>query len=169
MNKTTSRLRSRAATAASDVSLWEHLQPLVLDIVGVQSGIRTRHRLTSGQSMFMRYLLLHGPTRVSFLACWSGVSRAAATELVDGLERHGWVRRARERTDRRGIRVSLTPRGGVKIGRIEAEAQQILDRAARRLTVEEARKIGQSLQSLHEALREEGLDRPIGPRSSRDE
>ena len=106
--------------------------------------------------MFLRYLLLHGPTRVSLLARWSGVSRAAATELVDGLERHGWVRRARERTDRRGIRVSLTPRGSVKIGRVEAEAQQILDRAARRLTAEEARTIGRSLERLHAALREEG-------------
>ena len=160
MDKTSPPARSRTAPAASDASLWQHLQPLVLDIVAVQSGIRTRHRLAFGQSMFMRYLLLHGPTRVSCLARWSGISRSAATELVDGLERHGWVRRARERTDRRGIRVSLTPRGGVKIGQIEAEAKQILDRAGRRLTVEEARTIGQSLQSLHAALREEG-PRPV--------
>ena len=40
-----------------------------------------------------------------------GVTPATVTGLIDGLERTGQVRRERQRKDRRGVQVRLTPRG----------------------------------------------------------
>lgn len=53
-------------------------------------------------------LLLDGPLSAGQLSERSGLSPAAMTALIDRLERKGYVRRVRDRADRRRIFVELT-------------------------------------------------------------
>jgi DNA-binding MarR family transcriptional regulator len=55
-------------------------------------------------------LLCAGPLSAGQLSERSGLSRAAMTALIDRLERKGYVRRARDVTDRRRVFVELTER-----------------------------------------------------------
>lgn len=55
-------------------------------------------------------LLCGGPLSAGQLSSRSGLSRAAMTALIDRLERKGFVRRARDLSDRRRIFVELTDR-----------------------------------------------------------
>ena len=50
------------------------------------------------------------PITVSRLGADLGLSSGDVTALVDRLERHGMVRRARDHADRRRVHVSLTPK-----------------------------------------------------------
>jgi len=70
--------------------------------------------------------LLEGERDVSGLAEMLGVTAGAATRLVDGLERRGFVARRRTDEDRRRVVVSLSGAG-------EAEAARLRDMTARAL------------------------------------
>lgn len=61
-------------------------------------------------SVFMR-LYKEGPCAISDLAETLGASRAAASQMVERLTQQGLVCRAEGATDRRFIRVELTPAG----------------------------------------------------------
>lgn len=50
-----------------------------------------------------------------------GVSPSATTDLLDGLEGAGYVRRAHDPNDRRQVLISLTPSGARLTGRIRSE------------------------------------------------
>ena len=56
----------------------------------------------------MREWLFEGPRTIGQLAQETALSSAAATALVDRLERKGFVRRVRDTVDRRKILVELT-------------------------------------------------------------
>lgn len=136
-------------------SFWEVIRPLVLDVVALQKSLLSRHRLSPSQGFTLRYLAVRGPRRVSELAGWSGVSRAAATEHVNGLVRRRWVRRRRDPEDGRSVRIALTPKGRREVERINAEARAVLERAARRFSREELERLSRALADLHAALRAE--------------
>lgn len=52
------------------------------------------------------------PSTPSQLAPYAAITRASMTDVLEGLERRGWIVRRRDRrTDRRSILVNLTPAG----------------------------------------------------------
>lgn len=63
------------------------------------------------------------------LAAKLHVRPASVTGLADRLERGGYVRRRGDASDRRVVRVSLTPAGGRVLERIRAESRTYLGRA----------------------------------------
>ncbi|MHB8324503.1 MAG: MarR family winged helix-turn-helix transcriptional regulator, partial [Candidatus Dormibacteria bacterium] len=63
------------------------------------------------QGQVLLRLAAEGPQRVTELAREQGISQPSATVLVDRLERHGWVERGADPSDRRAQRVALTPAG----------------------------------------------------------
>lgn len=68
--------------------------------------------------------MLDGDHDVSRLAEHMGVSASAMTRLVDGLERHGWVRRVRGDDDRRRVHVELTAKGRREATRLREITEQ---------------------------------------------
>lgn len=75
----------------------------------------------------------------------------SAVELIDRLEMHGYVRRARGRDDRRRVLVSLLPRG-----------ERILEQVARH-RIEELRSTGHALvRTISQLLAKTGRARQIG-------
>jgi MarR family 2-MHQ and catechol resistance regulon transcriptional repressor len=67
--------------------------------------------LTENQLGVLEALLHLGPLHPHEIGRKLLVSRANVTLIVDQLYRRGWVRRERESSDRRMVRVCLTPEG----------------------------------------------------------
>jgi DNA-binding MarR family transcriptional regulator len=66
--------------------------------------------LSLSQYQFARPLL-GSPLASGELAERFGITRATATQIIDGLERDGLVERSRTSGDRRSVTVTLTPKG----------------------------------------------------------
>ncbi|MGE4538090.1 MAG: MarR family winged helix-turn-helix transcriptional regulator [Desulfovibrio sp.] len=79
-------------------SSWEH-------------GVVKESGLTLPQMHTLEILGADGDLRMTELAARMGVTTGSLTVLVDRLERGGFVARRPHETDRRSIRVGLTPEG----------------------------------------------------------
>lgn len=86
-----------------------------------------RDGLTPGQLGVLEALLHLGPMSPGEVCEKLLTSPANLTTVIDGLERHGLVRRERSAEDRRRVRLSLTPKGRRTI-------EEIFPRHAERIT-----------------------------------
>lgn len=105
--------------------------------------------LTVGQFGVLEALLHLGPLCQYTLAEKLLRSGGNITLVVDNLEKHGWVRRERQKDDRRMVRIHLTPEGRRLIGRVFPEHARAVARQMSGLTPAEqetlrrlARKLG---------------------------
>lgn len=114
-------------------------------------GARTEPGLTLVRYHLLRPLL-DGPLPAGVLAERAGIAPATATRIVDGLERLGVVRRIRSRTDRRGVRVSLTAAGREELDRKHAELELRRQRVYERLAPAERAQSERLLRHLAEIL-----------------
>ena len=78
--------------------------------------------------------------KIQTLADRLSLKHHSAVELVDRLEKHGYVRRARNRKDRRQVLVSLQPKG-----------QKVLERVVQQ-RISELRASGKQLSQAIDAL-----------------
>lgn len=80
-----------------------------------------------------RLLLLasRAPHRAGDLADRAAVTRPALTEIADGLERHGYLRRASVEGDRRGVRLELTEAGATVLAETDRALVERLERHLR--------------------------------------
>ena len=89
---------------ASAIALFQHATAVVdaaaADVLG----------LNATDLRCMGRLYADGPSTAGNLADACGLSRGAMTAALDRLERAGYVRRVRGETDRRRVRVEVTPR-----------------------------------------------------------
>lgn len=92
----------------------------------------------------IRGLPAHEDASIRTLAGRLALKHHSAVELLDRLEKHGYVRRSRSREDRRQVFISLLPRG-----------QRALDEVARQ-RISELRASGVALVGAIEALLEKG-------------
>ncbi len=83
------------------------------DVLASLERFLSSHRLSQGSWTVLMVLNRDPlvPLMPSDLATKCGVTRATMTGLLDGLERKGLVRRDPEPSDRRTVRVRLTPAG----------------------------------------------------------
>ena len=82
-------------------------------VVRIMDGQSTRLGLSQSKLGILLYLSSEPElcAKPSALATHCGVSRAAITKLLDGLEQEGYVERARHPSDRRALVVNLMPFG----------------------------------------------------------
>lgn len=89
------------------------------------------------------------------LASQAGLTAGAVTGVVDRLERAGYARRARDRTDRRRIRLEVTPafyRAAERIwGPVAADWQATI---ASKFTIGELERIAEFLRTTNSLTRE---------------
>lgn len=98
-------------------------------------AIAARSLAAAGEVSLPQYRALvvlasRGPQRAVDLAGVLGVNPSSATRLVDRLVRSGLVRRTRERSDRRALRVALSASGRALVAEVtrrrRAEFEQLL-------------------------------------------
>lgn len=99
---------------------------------------------------------LSGPARMSEIAHMLGVTLATMTVACDKLEGKGLVRRARSRSDRRVVQVTLTPRGRAVYEYHRAFHERMISSILDTLSPEQSTVLAQSLEKLQDFfLREE--------------
>ncbi len=100
----------------------------------------------------MLFLLKPGACRAGWLAQNGRLSPSAVTEVVEGLERDGFVSRESDPDDRRAVRVTLTADGRRQIQRYEnAAAVALADRLAV-LTSTQRQRMRAAFNDLREIL-----------------
>lgn len=99
---------------------------------------------------------LSEPARMSEIAHMLGVTLATMTVACDKLEGKGLVRRARSRSDRRVVQVTLTPRGRAVYEYHRAFHERMIASILDTLSPEQSTVLAQSLEKLQDFfLREE--------------
>lgn len=99
---------------------------------------------------------LSEPARMSEIAHMLGVTLATMTVACDKLEGKGLVRRARSRSDRRVVQVTLTPRGRAVYEYHRAFHERMISSILDTLSPEQSTVLAQSLEKLQDFfLREE--------------
>jgi MarR family transcriptional regulator, 2-MHQ and catechol-resistance regulon repressor len=104
--------------------------------------------LTMGQFGVMEALFHLGPMCQKTLGEKLLRSGGNVTLVVDNLEKHGWVRRERQKKDRRMVTIRLTPRGQKLIAKVMPPHAEAVVKEMARLTPaeqEELRRICRKL------------------------
>lgn len=65
--------------------------------------------------MLLNRLVHEGPARLTTLACLEGISQPAMTQMIQRLERQGWVERSSDPDDGRAAVVTLADHGRAKL------------------------------------------------------
>jgi DNA-binding MarR family transcriptional regulator len=95
----------------------------------------------------LHLLIVLGPLRASELAALLGISRAAATRLIDTLEQAGLAHREPDPRDRRAILVAATPAGRL-VALSEIAPPAAISLAAHRLPPELVAALSEGLERL---------------------
>jgi DNA-binding MarR family transcriptional regulator len=91
-------------------------------------------------------------TRISVLARRAGVTRQSMTQLVEHLERHGYVERVPDPADGRAQLVRATPRGSAVFTVVREFVAEVDARLEARLGPAKVQRLRTLLEELDEAL-----------------
>lgn len=123
-------------------------------IAAMEAAALQPHGLTHAGFVLLMTLWVGGPREIRQLAILQRVSRPAIVSAVGTLERAGLVQRLRCETDRRLVRVQLTPRGRALIERaqllqhrFERTVSRVLTRAEQRTLAALLRRLGQAAEA----------------------
>ena len=117
------------------------LARLVQDVF---AGAAADHGLTATQAR-MLCVLAEGPRGMGELAGALGVEKAAATGIVDRIERRGLAERIPVPGDRRACRVRLTPRGGQEAHSVHADICRNVDLLTGSLSATRKRQLSEAI------------------------
>jgi len=96
-------------------------------------------------------LFLNGPSRMSTLAAWLGVTLATATGVVDRLVERGVISRQSEPDDRRVVLCSLTKDGHKMVSTMWQSARNRTHQILDAMDVSKLRLLSEALQAMQEA------------------
>ncbi|MEU5518423.1 MULTISPECIES: MarR family winged helix-turn-helix transcriptional regulator [Streptomyces] len=129
-------------------------------VVAVEQVLRhVRQSATAGglgiaASALLGRLSREGPLRLTELARAEGISQPNATQLVTRMERAGLVRRTADRSDGRGVLVTVTETGLDVFARRRAERARALGELMAELSEPERRATELALSALARVIRE---------------
>ena len=86
-----------------------------------------------------------------FLAC------STATDLVDRMEKNGYVNRQRDLEDRRVIRLFITEKGEEIIHEVILARRRYVEQILKELSAEEIEQLATSLEKLHSLMHSENV------------
>lgn len=106
----------------------------------------------SGERARILWGLKSGACRAGQLAQQAKISPSTITEIVEGLEADGLVRRETDASDRRGVNVALTADGRRQLQRFENAAAIALAESLSSLTAAQRLRIRQAFADLRQAI-----------------
>jgi MarR family transcriptional regulator, organic hydroperoxide resistance regulator len=106
------------AEASTEVRL-DPLRDAFFEVFAAQRRLRGRDAkvvdgISFAQMRLLQTLARDGAMPTSQLASTVAIRPSSITQMLDGLERRGFVERTRSTTDRRVVTVTLTPSGSVQ-------------------------------------------------------
>jgi DNA-binding MarR family transcriptional regulator len=96
--------------------------------------------------------LVESPRRSGEIAQRCGLTPASVSELVDSLERDGFVRRSEDRNDRRAVVVEISARGRREIDRVGELMTAPVAKILAGLSADKRTRIAAALADLQEAF-----------------
>jgi DNA-binding MarR family transcriptional regulator len=89
----------------------------------------------------LRNLVRHGPLPQNQLASCASLDPASVSRLLDGMERRGLVRRARDPRDRRRVMVAPGPKAARRLVEVNPAVSRAVDGLLAPLTERESRQL----------------------------
>ncbi len=112
------------------------------------------HGLSHAKLHTLFYLHYHPQSRLVDLARYTGVSRAASSQLVDGMESQGLISRAADASDRRNKTLALTEKGQALVLSFQTNRFKWLQLLIESFTPEEADAFKEVTELLNRKVRE---------------
>ena len=112
----------------------------------------TRGRISFPQMVALDYASTHPTVKMTELAKVLSVKMSSATVLVDRLIEQGLLSRARDESDRRVVRVSITAKGKKIINKIMTEKRHSIEEIFRPLSFKEREQYLVLLKKVKEGL-----------------
>ncbi len=109
-------------------------------------------KITLPQFLILEFLRRKGVSKMTALAHFVNVTTAAMTGIVDRLVREGFVVRAYEPTDRRIIKVKLTPRGSGLVRKINEQRRKMVIKIFGEISQNERKNYLRILIHIHDIL-----------------
>jgi MarR family transcriptional regulator, lower aerobic nicotinate degradation pathway regulator len=82
------------------------------------------------------------------LSEWTAIEKSSMVIFLDGLEKNGWIRRARHPTDRRTHAVSLTPAGAERLAILGPRLASVEEQFTSALSAKERKQLAALLTTL---------------------
>lgn len=110
------------------------------------------HDITATQFQVLRRLWSGDGLSAQWLAREADVDAATMTGVLDRLQDKGLVRREKDATDKRSVRVMLTPKGGAMAEPLMVSVQGINEKALLGLTQAEQKELHRMLDQVQQNL-----------------
>lgn len=102
-------------------TIAQEVRPFLTKLYVAYFRISEASDLTGPQLSIMERLIESGPMRISQLAQEEGIRMPTASNTLHQLEERNLIRRIRDETDRRGVRVEMTDTGIKEYNRVADE------------------------------------------------
>ena len=117
-----------------------------------EEGSRDFQDLSLLQVDALRAVKMHGPLEMGDLAKQMGISPASASTMADRLVKAGCLERIQDETDRRIVKLMLSPAARTKFESMLAHKTAKLSKALEALSVEERRNFITSLTAIEKHI-----------------
>ncbi|MCS7069433.1 MAG: MarR family transcriptional regulator [Meiothermus sp.] len=110
-------------------ALWRLSEVAFADWTGQMTEMAQIHGLTLREINTLYELSGSGPLKVSEIAARTGLSKAAASQMVERMVQQGLLERSENPANRREKQVQLSPQGRTLTQRFDQEALELMARA----------------------------------------
>ncbi len=141
MSTTSTATAPPADTAEELFDLWRRVWKATGDQFGAAG-------LSMPRAKALWALDVEGPQRARSLADRFDCAAATVTDLVDGLEREGYVTRTPDPTDRRAVLITITPTGRTAAAKARERKRDVLDAIFGHLSADEREQLSTLLRRL---------------------
>jgi DNA-binding MarR family transcriptional regulator len=158
-----SRGKLRPARDALELSVRMKLRVVFSSAKRQSREIEERCGVSGGQLWALSELDKQPGLRVSDLAQALFVKNSTASNLVDRIEQHGWVRRERNGKDQRVVQLYLTPAGAKLLARCPVPPRGVVTEALRLISLDSLEALEHSLEELTSRLALKDSDAGLTP------
>jgi DNA-binding MarR family transcriptional regulator len=139
--------KSKTATELADTTFR-----LVVACQRVQEHLADEAGVTIPEFRTLRLFLDEGPVHIKYLIERLGLSASRLSRILDSLEKKAFLTRSIDRTDRRNILVTLTPKGADLSAKLRSGCGAIHALALERIPAEAHEKMLTTMQHLLSAV-----------------
>ncbi len=119
--------------------------------------------VSGAQLWVMQELHEHAGLRVGEIANRLAIHQTTASNLLDSLEKRGFVVKTRDRVDQRVVKLTLSEQGAELLLRAPAPAKGLLPEALQKLDAQSLLKLNEGLKALLESINREDSEHGLQP------